>query len=74
MLSLLRRIFRLSPLPRHVAYRPAHPVTLREHGPDVPPGMFFTVPLEVPTTLASACRQGVDPRGWVGFVVQGSRS
>jgi hypothetical protein len=47
---------------------------LPEHGPDVPAGFFMSVPLEMPVTVGSACREGVEPKGWAQFVIQESRS
>ena len=73
-MDFLRRLFRLSPRTRHVAYRPAHRVVLPEHGPDVPAWFFMSVPLEMPVTVGSACRDGVEPKGWCSFVIQESRS
>ena len=73
-MDFLRRLFRRSSPSRHVAYRPAHRVMLPEHGPDVPAGFFMSVPLEMPVTIGSACREGVEPKGWAQFVIQESRS
>jgi hypothetical protein len=60
--------------PRHFSYRPAHRVTLQEHGPGVPSGFVFEIPFEIPTSIGSACREGVAPRGWIVFPIQHSRS